>query len=87
MRITDHEEDTVRRARMSANGEWIVYECGADLWVVNTKSASKRKLAIEVHADDKSNTEKAVTFTRDATEFELMPTRMPRSSRSTGSSS
>src|SRR5262249_31149794 len=27
-RVTDHEEDTVRRARISGNGEWIVYECG-----------------------------------------------------------
>jgi len=25
----------VRRARMSGNGEWIVYECGADLWLSN----------------------------------------------------
>jgi tricorn protease len=73
-RITEHEEDTVRRARISGNGEWIVYECGADLWVVGTKStAPPRKLAIEVNADDKSNTEKSVTFTKDATEFALNP--------------
>ena len=36
-RITQHEDDTVRRARISGNGEWIVYECGADLWVVGTQ--------------------------------------------------
>ncbi len=73
-RITKHEDDTVREARLSGNGEWIVYECGADLWVVNTKSTlSPRKLAIEVNADDKSNTEKSTTFTRDATEFALSP--------------
>ena len=70
-RLTEHDADTVRRARISANGEWIVYECGADLWVVNTHSGSKRQLAIEVHADDKSNTEKSVTFAKDATEFAL----------------
>ena len=29
-----HKDDAVRRARISGNGEWIVYECGADLWVV-----------------------------------------------------
>ena len=74
LRLTTHEDDTVRRARISANGEWIVYECGADLWVVGTKTgAPTRKLAIEVNADDKSNTERSVTFTRDATEFALNP--------------
>ena len=73
VRLTEHEDDTVRRARISGNGEWIVYECGADLWVVGTKSSRPRKLAIEVNADDKSNTEKSVTFTKDATEFALNP--------------
>ena len=73
-RLTTHEDDTVRRARVSGNGEWIVYECGADLWVANTKTDSpSRKLAIEVNADDKSNTERTVTYTRDATEYALSP--------------
>ena len=72
-RLTEHEEDTVRRARMSGNGEWVVYECGSDLWVVNTQSGRPRKLAIEVNADDKSNTEKSTTFLRDATEYALSP--------------
>ncbi|MBA4191521.1 MAG: MdsD protein [Planctomycetaceae bacterium] len=74
LRLTTHDEETVRRARISVNGEWIVYECGADIWVVGTKTgAPPRKLAIEVNADDKSNTERSVTFTRDATEFALNP--------------
>jgi tricorn protease len=73
-RVTTHDDDTVRRARVSGNGEWIVYECGADLWVTSTKSgAPPRKLAIEVNADDKSNTERTVTFTRDVTEYALAP--------------
>jgi tricorn protease len=73
-RLTMHEEESVRRARISGNGEWIVYECGADLWVVGTRLGSApRKLAIEVNADDKSNTERSVTFTKDATEFTLHP--------------
>ena len=73
-RLTTHDDDTVRRARISGNGEWIVYECGSDLWVVGTRSgAPPRKIAIEVNADDKSNTEKTVTFTKDATEFALSP--------------
>ncbi|MBX3401211.1 MAG: PD40 domain-containing protein [Gemmataceae bacterium] len=71
--LTNHSDEFVRRARISGNGEWIVYECGADLFVVNTKTGQNRKLAIEVHADDKQNTERTVTFTRDATEFALSP--------------
>ncbi|HEX4608182.1 MAG TPA: S41 family peptidase, partial [Urbifossiella sp.] len=72
-RLTTHSDDTVRRARISADGEWIVYECGADLWVVSTRAGPPRRLAIEVNADDKANTERAVTYTRDATEFALSP--------------
>jgi len=61
--LTFHKDDGVRRARLSGNGEWIVYECGADLWVLSTRTGSARKLAIEVHADDKTNPERVVTFT------------------------
>jgi tricorn protease len=71
--ITKHREDSVRRARMSANGDWIVYECGSDLWIVGTKESQPRKIAIEVHADDKSNVDRTVTFTRDITEYALSP--------------
>lgn len=71
--LTTHKEDAVRKARISANGEWIVYECGGDLWVISTRDGQTRKLAIEVHADEKSNTERTVTYTRDATEYALSP--------------
>ena len=53
VQITFHKDDSVRQARISGNGEWIVYECGPDLWVVSAKGGPPRKLAIEVHADDK----------------------------------
>jgi tricorn protease len=70
--ITTHTDEAVRRARISKNGEWIVYECGPDLWVVGTRDEARpRKLAIEVNADDKSNNERVLTFTRGATEFAL----------------
>jgi tricorn protease len=73
-RVTTHDDDTVRRARVSGNGEWVVYECGPDLWVKNLRSEGPaRKLAIEVNADDKSNTERSVTFTRDASEYAISP--------------
>jgi tricorn protease len=70
-KVTEHKEEAVRRARISGNGEWIVYECGADLWVAPTKGGSPRNLAIEVHADDKTNTEKTTTFTQGASEYSL----------------
>ncbi len=73
-RLTNHDGDSVRRARLSGNGEWIVYECGADLWVTGARGdIPPRKLAIEVNADDKSNTERTISFTRDATAFALSP--------------
>jgi tricorn protease len=72
--LTFHKDDAVRRARISANGAWIVYECGPDLWVVSTKEGgAPRKLAIEVNADDKSNNERVETLTNHATEFGLSP--------------
>ncbi len=72
--VTFHKDDAVRRARISAGGEWIVYECGPDLYVISTREGSRpRKLAIEVHADDKTNTERTVTFTRGASEFAPAP--------------
>jgi tricorn protease len=67
--VTSHKDDSVRRARLSGNGEWIVYECGADLWIVSTKGGTPRKLAIEVHADDKTNPDRTVTFTSGMSEF------------------
>ncbi|HEY1380219.1 MAG TPA: MdsD protein, partial [Gemmataceae bacterium] len=72
-RVTFHADDAVRRARISRNGEWIVYECGADLYVVPVAGGPPRKLAIEVHADDKTNAERVVTLTRDATEYAPAP--------------
>ncbi len=71
-RVTSHKADGVRRARISGNGAWIVYECGADLWVVSThENSTPRKLAIEANADDKTNPEQLKIFTSGATEFAL----------------
>jgi tricorn protease len=68
--LTFHKDEGVRRARISGNGEWIVYECGADLWVLSTRTGSTRKLAIEVHADDKTNPERVVTFTNKGSAYD-----------------
>jgi tricorn protease len=71
--VSTHSTDSVRRARMSRDGEWIVYECGPDLWVISTRGGTPRKLAIEVNADDKTNTERTVTLTQGASEFAPAP--------------
>lgn len=71
-RVTRHKDDSVRRARISRDGRWIVYECGADLWVISTRDgATPRKLAIEVNADYKTNPVQLKIFTNGATEFSL----------------
>src|SRR5205823_5751291 len=59
-RVTFHADDAVRWARISGNGEWIVYECGADLYVAPVAGGPPRKLAVEVHADEKTNSERVV---------------------------
>jgi tricorn protease len=72
--LTFHKDDAVRRARISRNGEWIVYECGGDLWVAGTQSGTPtRKVAIEVHADDKANAEETRTFTTGMTAYSISP--------------
>src|SRR5262249_45111500 len=71
--LTHHTDESVRRARISGNGEWIVYECGTDLWVVSTKGGSPRKVPIEVYADDKTNPDKITTFTNGIAEYAPSP--------------
>jgi tricorn protease len=71
--ITFHKDEAVRRARISGDGKWIVYECGADLWVTPISGGAPRKLAIEVHADDKVNPDHTVTYTDGVSEFALSP--------------
>jgi tricorn protease len=78
VQVTFHKDDAVRRARISGPGpdgsQWIVYECGGDLWVASTRDGiPPRRLAIEVYADDKSNTEASHTFTTGCTEYALSP--------------
>ncbi|HZZ76889.1 MAG TPA: S41 family peptidase [Gemmataceae bacterium] len=71
--VTHHKDERVRRARICANGESIVYECGPDIWVHSLKTGKSRKLAIEVNADDKTNLESIKTFTSGASEFAWSP--------------
>jgi tricorn protease len=71
--ITRHTDDSVRRARISRNGEWIVYECGCDLWLISTRGGSSRRIAIEARADDKSNPERVTTFSRGITSYAPSP--------------
>jgi tricorn protease len=72
--ITTHRDDHVRRARISANGQFIVYECGADIWVCSLNGTpSCRKVRIEAYADDKTNPEQTVTYTANISEYALSP--------------
>jgi tricorn protease len=71
--ITFHKEDSVRRARLSRNGEWLVYECGPDLWVTPTRGGPPRRLVIEAYADDRTNPDVTQTFTSGASEFAVSP--------------
>jgi len=78
VQVTFHKDDAVRKARISGPGkdgsQWIVYECGGDLWVVCTRAdVPPRRMAIEVYADDKTNTERTQTFTSGATDYALSP--------------
>jgi tricorn protease len=68
--ITAHNDSSVRLARISGDGAWIVYECGADLWVVSTQTGTSRKLAIEIHADDKINPERMVSYTNKGSQYD-----------------
>jgi tricorn protease len=71
--LTFHKEEGVRQARLSGNGEWLVYECGPDLWVVSAKGGTPRKLHIEAYADDKANPDVTRTYTSGASEFAVAP--------------
>ena len=69
--VTHHKDDSVRLARLSGNGEWLIYECGFDLYVASTRSdgPAPRKLLIEAYADDKASPDRLETFTNKATEY------------------
>ncbi|NBR06025.1 MAG: MdsD protein [Planctomycetes bacterium] len=70
VKITNHTSEGVRKARISANGASIVYECGPDICIVDTADPNNsRKIKIKALADDKTNTDRLVTFTQNASEF------------------
>lgn len=69
--VTFHKEEGVRRARISGSGQWLVYECGADICVHSLKNNKSHKLNIDVNADDKTNLDKVTTFAANATEYAL----------------
>ena len=57
----------------AANGKWIAYECGPDIWIYSVKDGKSRKLNIEVNADERAGAESFKTFTTGATEFVWSP--------------
>ncbi|HKI34837.1 MAG TPA: S41 family peptidase [Gemmataceae bacterium] len=78
VQVTFHKDEAVRKARISGPGkdgcQWLVYECGGDLWLAATRDGvPPRRIAIEVYADDKSNAEQTRTFTQGCTEYAVSP--------------
>ncbi|MER3415228.1 MAG: MdsD protein [Gemmataceae bacterium] len=72
--LTAHSGDGVRRARISRNGECIVYECGPELWICSTRgSIAPRPIPIAARADDKTNPDQVVTFTGQISEYRIAP--------------
>ena len=73
--VTFHQQERVRRARISRNGKVIVYECGPDLWVWEpTADASPHRLRILAAADDKDNPDQVKVYSsRGITEYALSP--------------
>ncbi len=70
---TRHRSQDRRRAACAGfrDGNRIVYECGADLWITPTSGGPARKLAIEVHADDKENNEHVLTLSQGISEYAM----------------
>lgn len=72
VQLTKHTSDSVRRARISAGGKAIVYECGDSIYVLDLTPDSKpKKLVIPISSDDKTNPEKPMTFTQGASDFAI----------------
>jgi len=70
VKVTNHTSEGVRKARISANGAAIVYECGPDIYFVDTAMPNNpRKIQIKALIDDKTNIDRLVTFTQNASEF------------------
>ena len=69
--LTRHRADAVRRARLSADGSAVVYECGPDLFALPTAGGDPRRVELEANADEKSNAEKTTTLTRGLTNFSM----------------
>lgn len=75
VQITHHTPEGVRRARISRNGEWIVYECGFELYRLHVSEvhAQPQRIPIVARADLASNPDIYRTFTQGVTEYALAP--------------
>jgi len=71
-RITDFDDD-VRFARISRNGELIVFRVFTDLYTYSVRSGEMKKLEVRVQEDYKNSEYYRRKLTRNATEFALSP--------------
>ncbi|MEZ6140927.1 MAG: S41 family peptidase [Zavarzinella sp.] len=69
--VTQHKDYAVRKAKIAHGGSKIVYECGPNICLLDTKNGKQQVVTIEVFADDKSNPVEKKRFTDNASEFAL----------------
>jgi tricorn protease len=70
-RHTDHAEYYTRFAQ--TDGERIVYQCGAEIWLLNPKNDSSVKLEIELHSQRTQRNRKFVDSARFLNEYDIHP--------------
>ena len=71
--ITHFTDGRVLRPSISADGEWIAFERGFQLWRLNLSNRECEPIDIAVHTDEKSNPLTHRTYTGDIVEFQLSP--------------
>jgi tricorn protease len=71
--VTFHDADDVRRARLSENGESIVYEFDHGLWLMNVADGRTAEVRLYARPDDRVNPTVKAAFTSGATEMEVSP--------------
>jgi tricorn protease len=70
-RHTDHADYYARFAQ--TDGERIVYQCGAEIWLLDPKRDSPTKLEIELHSQRTQRNRKFVDSARFLNEYDIHP--------------
>jgi len=73
IQLTHHQDDGVRFPAISADGSFIVYEQGFDLWRLSLADLSVNKIEIKAPTDEKSNRIEWKVYSKEATEMAVSP--------------